>query len=548
MADVNEYLAHFSQELCQEIKDYATNVALISSRYIFVDTKGKQQYGYCTHCNKEFKTHIPKPSERELAELEMCGCSAAMVTREDWEKKRQGNKMKCPACGSQCTVKHVNRGYKNLRDFAYFTFYEKSILDPKMLVARFMCVARDYRKSYKNVETEYVMEAYYVFEYKKGGKQVKDVFSWKTGYHKGFAKKVHSMESYHSYSRVTYSEESIANAVKDTPFAWSGWERYSGYFGDMVIFFDLFARYPMTEYLTKLGYRSLIIEKLQGKLTFNAINWRGKDIFKVFKLTKDEFNTIKQQNIKVTYWFLHLIKLNKEKNWGLSLKELEDFSVSFTYEGEIESIKELCILDMTFRDAFKYISKQFHKLGRSHYYSGYSVIRDWKDYIKDCKELGKDMTLECVCFPKNLREAHDETNQIIQRIADEKLNAKFIERSEKLKEYCFEYNGLFIRPAMSPAELVAEGKALTHCVGGYSKDHAEGRTSIFFIRKTDKPNKSFYTVEIKKKWNSNELEIHQCRSYKNHTPKENNHQDVIEFIEVFKAEKLTKKKRVKITA
>lgn len=552
MADVNEYLAHFSQELCQGIKDYATDVALVDSRYVFVDTKGKQQYGYCTHCRSEFKTHIPKPSAKELAELEMCGCSVGMFLREDWEKKRQGGKMKCPSCGSECIVKHVNRGHSKLYDFAYFTFYEKSIIDPKILVARFILASRDYATNYRGVETKYATEASYVFEYKKGGKMIKDVWNYGSGYHKGFAKKVHNLEHKHNYSRVTYSEESIVNAVKDTPFAWSGWEHYKeyarNYFGDKIEFFDLFARYPMTEYLTKLGYKDLIIDKLQKSPTFSAINWKGKDIFKVFKLSKDEFNAIKRQEIKITYWFLHLIKINKEKNLGLSLKELEDFSVSFYGEGEIDNIKQLCILGMTFRDAFRYISKQFHRSGRSHYYSASGVIKDWNDYIKDCKELGKDLTLECVCFPNNLKEAHDETIQIIKRIVDKKLNAKFLERYKKLKEYCFEYKGLIIRPAKSPSELASEGKALVHCVSGYSKDHADGRTNIFFIRRSNEPNKPFYTVEIIKKWNSNKLEISQCRSYKNHTPEENEHQDVIEFIEMFKAEKLEKQTKARITA
>lgn len=542
MADVNEYLAHFSQELCQEIKDYATNVALVNSRYIFVDTKGKQQYGYCTHCNKEFKTHIPKPSKRELAELEMCGCPAAMISKEDWEKKRQGNKMKCPSCGSECTVKHVNRGYKNLYDFAYFTFYEKSILDPKIIVARFIGVERDYRNSHKNVETRYWVEAHYVFEYKKGAKQIKRMYSYQNGYHEGFARKIHSMASSHSYSRVSYSEESIANAVKDTPFAWSGWERYSGYFGDKVEFFDLFARYPMTEYLTKLGYRKLIVDKLQKAPTFSAINWRGKDILKVFKLTKEELNTIRQQNIDVTYWFLHLIKLNKEKNLGLSLLDLGEFSESFYGEGEIDTLKSMCLLGMTFRDVFKYVKKQYSKNRRA-FYSVSNVVNDWFNYKSECKELGFNLKDKNVLFPSDLHKAHQNTTSQIKYKKDSALNNKILERLPELEYLKFSNKTLLIRPAESTTELINEGKALNHCVGRYAEDYAKGKTNILFVRKIKEPDKSFYTLELK------DNKIIQCRGKCNDNY--TNNKSVKAFVEEFESKKLKKKPekaRVKITA
>ena len=54
-----------------------------------------------------------------------------------------------------------------------------------------------------------------------------------------------------------------------------------------------------------------------------------------------------------------------------------------------------------------------------------------------------------------------------------------------------------IRPAASHSELIAEGKALHHCVGGYAKSHADGSTSIFFIRKISAEDTPFYTLEYK---------------------------------------------------
>ena len=45
-------------------------------------------------------------------------------------------------------------------------------------------------------------------------------------------------------------------------------------------------------------------------------------------------------------------------------------------------------------------------------------------------------------------------------------------------------------------EIIDEGKALCHCVGGYAERHAKGKLHIMFIRKADKPDVPFYTVEV----------------------------------------------------
>ncbi len=56
-----------------------------------------------------------------------------------------------------------------------------------------------------------------------------------------------------------------------------------------------------------------------------------------------------------------------------------------------------------------------------------------------------------------------------------------------------------IRPCADENELIAEGKALHHCVANYAQDHAEGKTAIFFIRKTSAPDEPFYTLEFDEK-------------------------------------------------
>ena len=67
---------------------------------------------------------------------------------------------------------------------------------------------------------------------------------------------------------------------------------------------------------------------------------------------------------------------------------------------------------------------------------------------------------------------------------------KAAERFDKLmKLYGMEKDGYFIRAPHDCAEIIDEGKALEHCVGGYAARHAKGETTILFMRSAAWPDK-----------------------------------------------------------
>jgi hypothetical protein len=527
---VEEYLKHFSSEFSKEIIDYATNAMLLESRYIFVTTIKKQQYGYCTHCNSEFKTHLQKPTEKQTAEMEQCGCHAAYYMQSEYEKQKHGEKSECPVCKSTCTVRYSGLGHSRLLDSAYFVYYEKSVLDPKVIVARGILAWRDYTTDYKNIKTKLHTDYYYIFEYEKGGKMVKWIDRWQTPSGWGFTKTVYSrIRNQAPSTNAGYSRESIKEAVKNTPFAWSGWERHET--DDMVTYFDLCARYPVVEYLNKLGYGKLIKDKLNQANTFNTINWRGKTLLKVFRLTEEEYQVIKQQKIIPSFWFLHLIKQCKDKEFGLGIQEVSELS-EITYGlGELDTINMMTSKSFTFKDAFKYITKQIRK-SKNIYSSASRVARDWLDYKQECIKLNMDISEMKVIYPNDLHAAHQMTSAQIKYAEDKALTEKIKQRLPEMKKYLFKYNDLFIRPAESSKELVEEGKALSHCVGRYSKDYAEGKTNILLIRKESEPDKPYYTMEVKNN------QIFQTRGLKNCIPDK----EVAAFVKAFEDTKLKKAK------
>lgn len=118
------------------------------------------------------------------------------------------------------------------------------------------------------------------------------------------------------------------------------------------------------------------------------------------------------------------------------------------------------------------------------------------DYWDMAKKNGKDMTDENVLYPHNLVNRHDVENLLCEKEKTKAANAKFKKRLAELNKYCFAYNGLSIHPAHSADEMITEGAKLQHCVGTYVNKHANGKTTLFFIRHTDHPRTPYFTLEF----------------------------------------------------
>ena len=138
-------------------------------------------------------------------------------------------------------------------------------------------------------------------------------------------------------------------------------------------------------------------------------------------------------------------------------------------------------------------------------------MQTYQDYLEECVTLALDLDDESVLFPADLYAAHQRTISMVRHKANELEREKFAEVSRKLQKHAWENGEYLIRPAASQEELIAEGKALHHCVGGYASRMAKGETAIFLIRKKEEPDKPFYTLEWKNK------QVVQCRTTNNQT-------------------------------
>ena len=125
------------------------------------------------------------------------------------------------------------------------------------------------------------------------------------------------------------------------------------------------------------------------------------------------------------------------------------------------------------------------------------TLSDWLDYIGGARQMGYDLTVHNVALPKDFREAHDAAIRGMS-LADFRKLTKAQQRKLKAraKRYEWRIGGYVFRFPLAAHEIVEEGRALGHCVGGYAGRHMDGKTNIVFLRRAEKPEESLYTIEI----------------------------------------------------
>lgn len=515
----DEARVHLPEGISPEIYTFATDEMFAGRHYLFVWFEKNLPVGYCTRCHKAmFLSGTPKHNSDET----------------------------CPNCRFDVITKHRRFRHTKLIDFSYFVWYDKSPADPGVVVARGFLAKRDLRRSFREVETVLAQETFYVFRPGIGGQLFID-----RGWHAGplgftfqpgsnsipySAAHVYSLVNTYDYKNWIYSagceQHHVADAVKGTPLQYVPYATYWGDSPDLVKLFDLACRYPSVEYLTKLGCKRIVSERLVSGSTNGAINWKGKTPAAVLKVPKEEVKSIIS---KINYHMgsrdlaLHQVAL-KHGDKGLTEEHLE---LAMIYgDCNIAGIGSKLTNDMFHQD-IKYLHRQ---MDLQNYRSTYNLVRDFKDYLRQCTTLEMDSTVKSIRHPKNLDRAHQNLTRKIKFRDDAAVTEKIRNQQPALQQrYGFESDRFFIRPAASVLELIKEGNALHHCVGSYSDRYASGSIAILFLRSKKQPNRSFYTIEVR------DNQVLQCRGRKNRAPSP----DVEDFLSDFKAHLTAKPKRRK---
>jgi len=501
LVELEDFKKHFDAGYHDDILHFAKAVALSHSRYIFKEGQKNNCRGYCTHCQHEFE--MPNLGHKTF--------------------------YNCPSCKGYHEVRNARMGRKHFVDRQYFTYFEKSVLDPNILVARGIVALNDFRFDYRCTETRCVTKAYYLFEAGKGGQCIFNIWAdegydwssdiWCTA---NTIRDISRRSSHLGNVDMGVALESLKDAAIGTSFQYSAWEVYADKVKskeNLIDYLDLFAKYPCTEYLTKMGFTKIVETKIYGGKLFRLVNWRGKTIDQVIKLPKHRIKDIINRNIAVSLDLLLILRQLEHEGSRYTLYEALEIERLLYPVTEAEYFNSLFSDYMPLKKLYTYLCRQRAKDSRN-------GLLTYRDYLNECLELGLDLTQEIVLFPPNLYSAHEKTMNLIKIKNDEALKVKFAKRVQELP--CDSNGRYLIRPAFDADELTKEGDALQHCVGGYANRYASGSCDLYVVRRVEEEDTPFVTVEMKGD------RLIQARGFKNSSI----NKDVEEFIHQFIKNKL----------
>ncbi len=294
---------------------------------------------------------------------------------------------------------------------------------------------------------------------------------------------------------ITIGTEAVAETdlkycAIDRYLAGDGLDWEDGVYGRSVAEYLLeYARHPQLEMLTKLGHRDVIHDLLDnGQRNGALLNWRATTPPGFFRLTKPEYKSFRAAGGTLA----ELQQVREAKQLGVSVdvyfaeKRRLTEGLRRPVRGTMHDCGELSqVCGVSLHTAVSYAIR----------HGGTST---WMDYILAAQKLDYDLTRLDVSMPKNLRERHDATVALARVNGDRKAVEYYRKHilPQLRRRYEFTYDGLQILVPLNGEEIVAEGKAMRHCVGGYAARHLEGRVVILFLRREEQPEEPFVTIEM----------------------------------------------------
>ena len=276
----------------------------------------------------------------------------------------------------------------------------------------------------------------------------------------------------------------------------------NGYRAAGLLFFLIMEKkYPVIEMAYKAGLCELGKDMLNRTWILDQILYKNKhELSKILGIDNARMKRLKQMkgDIRCLIW----LQYEKQKNTvfrdcdinTLSKMEIQPETMDRSEVSKHLSIEKIC----------NYIRKQQDVRGRSVKF----IWDDWRDYISMMKKLKMDCSNELLLKPKDLTIAHNELaakmsmNQSKKEITNTEKKykaAKALLESGELKKYEYQGEKYCIVAPEKIADIYEEGISLKHCIHTcdiYFQRMDIKETYLLFLRKTEAPDRPWYTLEI----------------------------------------------------
>lgn len=463
-------------KLPDNYQDFVENTVFSDSNYLFYSKRKK--FAYCSRCGAEF---------------------------EPDKNARHNEYADCPACMTNLQFKSLGYSKENLSAIKWSVLVQP---DKENVLVRYFRHFKSFKEDYRNPKIETSEQ----FRTVHSANASKD-YEWNTFKQTNITRWVNAKFNYPYYwtpsewllpKSVILYNDNIEEAVKGTDFKYSCLGEYlksTTNCNPWIIdkYLNSYRKNPWFEQLIKVGLTSMVDEYKEGRTRLKVES--GRTILQTLGISKDAYKLLVTSHKNWTF-----VEYQRFANAAIKrdLTEQEYNFVRHNYPHYREAI-----------DMLEYTTSK----KMNNYFSRNCKAVDWFDYIGWCMKLNLNMRNEFTLYPRNFQETHDRRyTEYLQKEDPAKyeeiqnVNRMLEQLRKDMKEDSamnMKAGGLFIRLPNNLMELTAEGENLHHCVGTYKDRVAKGKTMIFFIRKTDRPDESYYTLEWK------DDKVIQCRGMRN---------------------------------
>lgn len=260
-------------------------------------------------------------------------------------------------------------------------------------------------------------------------------------------------------------------------------------------FLSLYTEYPSLEMACRLGFWALVDDLVDhGMKNARLVDWSAKTPWDFLRLSKADG----KQFLKCDGSLEDLKLLAAARKWDKHLTLAKFWALA-----------EQCGND----DAVATLVLHAAKVARLspqvivHYLCAGSTAKNRReyaqtlcDYLDFAKALKYDLRQRDVALPKDLQARHDTASAAAMILRQQEAMAEGGQLARRVrataKMYEFAYGGYAIIVPASVQDIVNEGKALHHCVGGYADRHFNGKLEILFLRKVSNLGKPLITLEL----------------------------------------------------
>lgn len=464
-----------------------------------------------------------------------CGVRIVNIGRDTIDEVRSGADIICPLCGAQTRLRNVQElryGLASQEFMVVPTVAKSCLILTQWCIKRYICEGHNHTE--RHAINAYVVDgrriiklAHYQFnamarswrnlgEWVQRAKLTDDI-----GCPKMYAASLPNLDGTGAENAKLWEYMEQSNTK----------ERFYP-----VAYLRLYFKHPNVENLVTAGLGNLVGDGINGEMTHRYytglapqtaapklewVGWKEKRPAQMLGMTKQELRT----------WREYGLGVDCLRTW----QELDTLPCGVSFRDLCAAMKAIGAYDtrrilrekLPMMRTINYIERQEQDLTQL------------EDYWRMAAVAGCDLNQDAVRWPKDLRTAHDRMSETIQyeRVSG-KCQQAFAAMTARCAGLTWEHNGICIRPAETPLELIREGSTLHHCVGRYSDAHAQGKI-ILFVRHTRRPERSWYTLNIDVT-SKKEIQLHGYGNEFAHGKKLKIPRRVREFVDLWEREVLAK--------